>query len=150
MPEEPQELELPTRTTKDVLPKKPQKRRQRTREIEEVFEPRIWMWTLTIFIILQLVGFLTCKQPSRGYYYQQRLYHIARAQSSTLTNRAVQIVLEYWTLSHRSIQDNLLPWIAHQWRVFRDGYLKFESMSSPSYQAPIIAARLRLLCLQMH
>lgn len=150
MAEEPQELKLPTPTTKDVLPKKPRKLRPRKSMREDVYEPRIWVWALTICVILQLVGFVTCKPPSRGYYYRQRLssslsksIEIAQARLSTLTNTAVQIASKY-------IQDDLLPWISHQWRVFRDGGSKFKGMSSPLYQPSIMAAHLRLPCFQTH
>lgn len=147
MDEEPQELESPAHTTRDFPPKKQRKprkpRKPRTRVIEEVYEPRIWIWVLTICIILQLVGFFTCRPPSRGYYYRQRLtYHLsksielAQARLPTLINTAVQIVSKY-------IQDNILPWILHQWRVFLDGCSEFKSMSSPSSQPSTMVARLR-------
>lgn len=133
------------------MPKKKRKMkpRRRTRIVEEVYAPRIWVWVLTLCIGLQLLGFATCRSSSRGCYYRQRLFAclsdfieslIAKCRehatySAPFTSclwyhlriilaTAFQMLFKCWR-QRRDIGHRLLSWISSTWNLLRDDFTTF-------------------------
>ena len=98
-----------------TTPDKSQKLRRYARRSKPRRRPRKWRWLSAMTGIIFLVGFLTCRPPSRGYYYRQwccQELQLAWACLSDWIHTASSIVLE-------CIKDTLLPWISDGWRVFQ-------------------------------
>lgn len=144
MPEDSSKPEPRTRTTEEAKPRKIKNRRPRIRITEEVYEPRTWVWAFTVCVFLQLVGFLTCQPPSRGWYYRQCLSTylsnsvqplVAKCRQSVtsfvsclwyrswiLIDHNIWMVLKHRTLSQRgNVQADSLPWMSYLCS-FRDGF----------------------------
>ena len=137
MVEKYQELESPTRTKEHVLSEKPRKRDRSTGATESVRskkdhqkwetgyvkdpdeEPRIWFWLLTILFIIQVVGFCTCRPPSKGYEYRQRLFSYFLPLYKSAQARSRVLIKSIFQIMSRWIQGNLLSWVSKQWKVLQ-------------------------------
>ena len=115
MAEESQELNPATQTTTNAPPDKAQKLRRYVRRSKPRRRPRKWRWLSAMTGIVFLVGFLTCRPPSRGHYYRQWCWQklgLAWACMSNWIYTVSLIVLDF-------IQETLLPWISDEWKVFQ-------------------------------